>query len=81
MELLQKKHPEVLSNIRNRGLFGAFDLRSTEERDKVIGLIAEEGALMLGCGYTSIRFRPHLNVSQDEIEQGINMIDKVLNGL
>ncbi|MDP6340068.1 MAG: L-lysine 6-transaminase [Candidatus Marinimicrobia bacterium] len=81
LELLQKKHPEVLSNIRNRGLFGAFDLRSTEERDKVIGLIAEEGALMLGCGYTSIRFRPHLNVSQDEIEQGINMIDKVLNGL
>ncbi|MBT3479212.1 MAG: L-lysine 6-transaminase [Candidatus Marinimicrobia bacterium] len=81
LESLQKKHPEVLFNIRNRGLFGAFDLKSTEQRDKALTLIAEEGALMLGCGYTSIRFRPHLNISQNEIDQGIHMIDRALSKL
>jgi len=81
LESLQKEHPEILSNVRNRGLFGAFDLRDTAERNKVIGLIADEGALMLGCGHTSIRFRPHLNISQSEIDQGLNMINRALNRL
>ena len=56
-------------------------MRSTEERDKMIGLISEEGALMLGCGHTSIRFRPHLNITQDEIDQGISMIESAISKL
>ncbi|MBL7030016.1 MAG: aminotransferase class III-fold pyridoxal phosphate-dependent enzyme, partial [Candidatus Marinimicrobia bacterium] len=79
LESLQAKHNSLVSNARNRGLFGAFDLPSTMDRDKLIGLIAEEGALMLGCGYTSIRFRPHLNISKSEIDQGLEMIDRALS--
>ena len=81
LETLQRKNSDKVSNVRNRGLFGAFDMRSTEERDKMIGLISEEGALMLGCGHTSIRFRPHLNISQDEIDQGISMIESAISKL
>ena len=79
LESLQRKHPDILSNVRNRGLFGAFDLRTTEERDKVTGLVAEEGALMLGCGHKSIRFRPHLNISQSEIDSGLKIINRALD--
>ncbi len=81
LETLQRKNSDKVSNVRNRGLFGAFDMRSTEERDKMIGLISEEGALMLGCGHTSIRFRPHLNITQDEIDQGISMIESAISKL
>ena len=79
LESLQANHNAIVSNAHNRGLFGAFDLPSTNERDKMLGLIAEEGALMLGCGYTSIRFRPHLNISKSEIDQGLAMINRALS--
>ena len=65
--------------MRNKGLFGAFDLPTTEIRDKAIILFAEEGALMLGCGTQSIRFRPHLNITTAEIDLGLDMIDRALN--
>ena len=81
LESLQKNYPETVFNVRNRGLFGAFDLKSGEERDKSIELIAKEGAIMLGCGTKSIRFRPHLNVSRTEIDQGIDMINQALKHL
>ncbi len=81
LESLQKNHPEIVFNVRNRGLFGAFDLKSGEERDKSIELIAKEGAIMLGCGTKSIRFRPHLNISRSEIDQGIDMINRALKHL
>ena len=81
LESLQKNYPETVFNVRNRGLFGAFDLKSGEERDKSIELIAKEGAIMLGCGTKSIRFRPHLNVSRAEIDQGIDMINQALKHL
>ena len=81
LESLQKNYPETVFNVRNRGLFGAFDLKSGEERDKSIKLIEKEGAIMLGCGTKSIRFRPHLNVSRTEIDQGIDMINQALKYL
>jgi len=81
LESLQKNYPETVFNVRNRGLFGAFDLKSGEERDKSIELIVKEGAIMLGCGTKSIRFRPHLNVSRTEIDQGIDMINQALKHL
>ena len=81
LESLQKNYPETVFNVRNRGLFGAFDLKSGEERDKSIELIAKEGAIMLGCGTKSIRFSPHLNISRIEIDQGIDMINQALKHL
>ena len=81
LESLQKNYPETVFNVRNRGLFGAFDLKSGEERDKSIELIVKEGAIMLGCGTKTIRFRPHLNVSRTEIDQGIDMINQALKHL
>jgi len=78
LQRLDENHDNI-SNVRNKGLFGAFDLPTTELRDKVVNLIAEEGALMLGCGKNSIRFRPHLNISTSEIDLGLDMIDRALN--
>ena len=75
---LQKKHPNLISNARNRGLFGAFDFPDPETRDKVNDMILEEGTMMLGCGTKTIRFRPHLNISKSELEDGFGMIDNAL---
>ena len=81
LESLQISHSDKIFNTRNRGLFGAFDMNSSEERDKTLELIAKEGALMLGCGHKSIRFRPHLNISRSEIDQGLAMIDRAISNI
>ena len=78
---LQSNHDNLVSNARNRGLFGAFDLPSSDTRDKAINSISNEGAMMLGCGTRSIRFRPHLNITINELDQGFEMIDKALSKL
>ena len=76
---LQNNHPDHVSNVRNRGLFGAFDLNNGDKRDKLANTILDEGAMMLGCGKKSIRFRPHLNINAQEIDQGFEMINRALN--
>ena len=78
---LQSDFPEVIFNSRGKGLFCAFDLDSGEKRDKLRGLIQEEGAIMLGCGPKTIRFRPPVNISTDEIDIGIESIRRALKRL
>jgi L-lysine 6-transaminase len=62
----------LISNVRGRGLFIAFDLESREERDAVVNdLRISEHVIVLPCGERSIRFRPALSVSQDEIDEAL----------
>ena len=79
LENLQSEYPNLVSNSRGRGLFCAFDLPDTGSRDKMSQYIYEEGAIVLGSGVRSIRFRPHLNIDRSEIDLGIEMIRKALD--
>ena len=76
---LQDKYSHLVSNSRGRGLFCAFDLPDGRSRDKIANYIMDEGAIVLGSGVKSIRFRPHLNISKDEIDLGVAMIGKALD--
>ena len=77
LEKLSEEYSNI-TNVRGKGLFCAFDLPSGDDRDVLANLIAKEGALILGCGLKSIRFRPHLIITPDEIDLGISMIKKAL---
>ena len=81
LDTLQDNHRDLVSNSRNRGLFGAFDLSDSDTRDKVIDSITNEGVMMLGCGKNSIRFRPHLNITTSELDRGFEMIHTALSKL
>ena len=81
LQALQKKYGDVVSNSRGKGHFCAFDLPNGDILANLLSLIADEGALMLGCGTHSIRFRPHLNISQDEIDTGFEMIERAIQKL
>ena len=78
LENLQNGYSHLVSNSRGRGLFCAFDLPDGRSRDKMANYIMDEGAIVLGSGVKSIRFRPHLNISRDEIDLGVDMIRKAL---
>ena len=79
LEDLQNEYSHLVSNSRGRGLFCAFDLPDGISRDKMANYIMDEGAIVLGSGVKSIRFRPHLNISRDEIDLGVDMIRKALD--
>jgi L-lysine 6-transaminase len=62
----------LISNVRGRGLFVAFDLENRDERDAMVtDLRTVERVIVLPCGERSIRFRPALSVSQDEIDEAV----------
>jgi L-lysine 6-transaminase len=79
LQRLATEFPEVISNPRGRGLMCAFDARDSLARDQLIKTFLKEKLLMVASGERSIRFRPHLVVSSDEILQGIQIIRRVLN--
>ena len=78
---LQSEFPSLVSNARGQGLYCAFDLPSSEQRDKLAGLLMEEGSILLGSGNYSIRFRPHLNVTRSDIDFGMDCFKRALNKL
>jgi L-lysine 6-transaminase len=64
----------MISNVRGRGLMCAFDLPSTHLRDRVKERTFDEGAIVLGCGERSIRFRSPLTITEDDIDEGVACI-------
>ena len=68
LEIIKEKHTDLVNNVRGKGLWCAFDLPDSESRDKLIEILYQEGLLILGCGVKSTRFRPHLNISKEEID-------------
>ena len=72
---LAQKYPHQISNPRGRGLMCAMDLPSGEERNKLQALLYKENVIILSCGDQSIRFRPHLNVTTEEIQMTLAKIE------
>jgi L-lysine 6-transaminase len=70
---------DFLTDVRGRGLMCAFTLPTAEIRDEMISrLRAQERVLVLGCGESSIRFRPALTVSAHEVDAALAALDRVL---
>ena len=76
------EHTDVLSNARGRGLLVAVDLPDPELRDHVLTELREsERVLALGCGPRSLRFRPALSVREDEIDEAVAALGRVVTRL
>jgi len=78
---LNEKYPDKVSNTRGMGLFCAFDCKDAEMRGKVTTKALENDLIILGSGEKSIRFRPPINVSKEEIDLGAEILDRVLKDI
>jgi len=63
-----------IDNIRNIGLLMSFDMKTTEIRNKFLDILKKNKLLCLGAGDKTIRMRPNLAVSSEEIKECINKI-------
>ncbi|MFF4803752.1 L-lysine 6-transaminase [Streptomyces sp. NPDC001351] len=79
---LEVRHAAVASNARGRGLMSAIDLPDSGARDEAVRrLRTEEQVIALPCGERSVRFRPALSITQDELALALRALDRVLAGL
>ena len=81
LEALAARHPAV-TGARGRGLFCAIDLPDTATRDAVTArLFQAEHAFVLGCGTRSIRFRPTLTVTEEELADGLGRLERAVTAV
>ncbi len=78
LQFLSEEFPAYVTNPRGLGLFAAFDLPSQTERDKVIYGLLKNKLLMLPSGDEAIRFRPHLNVTSEDLKTSIDIIKSTI---
>ncbi|MEW6511632.1 MAG: L-lysine 6-transaminase [Bacteroidota bacterium] len=78
---LAEQFSAVVSNPRGRGLYAAFDTVSSEVRTRIRAACLDMGLILLPSGETAIRFRPPLNVSSEEIDEGMEIIRKAIKML
>jgi L-lysine 6-transaminase len=78
---LAGEFPGVISNPRGRGLFAAFDVATPETRTDIRMKCFQKGLIILPSGERSIRFRPPLNVTRQEIDLGISIIGQSIKEL
>ncbi|WP_163551585.1 L-lysine 6-transaminase [Candidatus Frankia alpina] len=79
---LAAAHPGLLTNPRGRGLLCAVDLPDRATRDEVLRrLRIREHVLALPAGVSTLRFRPALTVSADQLSTGVTALARVVANL
>jgi L-lysine 6-transaminase len=79
---LEARHTPVAANARGRGLMCAIDLSDGGVRDDVVRrLRTEEQVIALPCGERTVRFRPALSITRDELKFALRALDRVLADL
>ena len=81
LERIAGEFPELVSNVRGRGLMCAFDLPSGELRSRAIQLMGENDLFVLASGYNSIRLRPALNLSMTEAHEAFVRMERAIKQL
>lgn len=77
--LIQNEFPKLINNARGLGLMCSFDLPTNKLRNQFRETCYNEKLMILGCGEKTIRFRPALNITESEIDDGLTIIRKVLS--
>ena len=75
LEALSEQH-EYLTNARGKGLMCAIDLPDSHSRNAVINECIAHGMMILACGDNTVRFRPPLTVTKEQVDEGLDIFEK-----
>ena len=64
----------IITAVRGRGLFIAFDLPNPKTRDEFWKGLFDRGLLVLKSGDRSIRFRPALDITSEVVDEALNLL-------
>jgi L-lysine 6-transaminase len=80
LQQIAQKMP-VIQNVRGKGLLTAFDFPDKATRDEFIQQGIANNVMFLGCGNSTIRFRPALIIEKNNIDEGLATLQKIAKGL
>ena len=75
LNIIQKKHPKVIKDIRGRGYLIGIQLY--KDQSKFIQKLMDKKLLTIRAAENVIRVLPPLNVKKNELDQALKIIDKV----
>ncbi|MGV0795053.1 L-lysine 6-transaminase [Mycolicibacterium sp. XJ1819] len=78
---LAERYPDRVLDVRGRGLMCALRLPSPGQRDEVIRGLWNRRVIMLGSGTDSVRFRPALTVTEQEIDAAVDALEGAVGDL
>jgi L-lysine 6-transaminase len=81
LQAVEQDYAGLVSNARGRGLMCAFDLPDEGTRDTFLKRAYDNGMLILGCGPSSVRFRPALTLTPEECEEGLELTRRSLEAI
>lgn len=68
----------LMTNVRGKGMMVAYDLPNPQKRDEMMGTLEKNGLKALKSGVHSIRFRGMLDLPEEVIEKGLEIVAKSL---
>jgi len=80
MGVVAERYPDIVGGVRGRGLMAAFDL-PPERREAFRKHCFDHGLIIAPCGKRSMRFRPPLNISREEVDEGIDIIEGAVKAI
>ena len=75
LNILRKKHPDIIKEIRGRGLLVGLQLHN--DQTKFITKLMENKLLTIKAADNVVRILPPLNVKKKELDQALKTINKV----
>jgi acetylornithine/N-succinyldiaminopimelate aminotransferase len=81
LEAVARKHSRTVEQARGVGLLQALSLRPEVDTRAVIGNLREAGLLLTVAGGRALRFSPALNVEKSELDEGAEIVSRVLGEL
>ena len=78
LEGVSKKH-QAFREIRSSGLWIGCELNNNGEVNELLDRCYESGLIAVSAGTSTLRFAPALNISEDEISEGIERLEKALS--
>lgn len=81
LKQISSEFPDLIKNVRGKGLFVSFDLPDREKRNKFQKLAFEHQFLILICGEKSIRLRPALDLKKSDAEKALELFRTIIKKL
>lgn len=79
LKALEAKYPEKIGNVRGLGLYQGFTVWGRGNKARLVEMaLQDENLLLLGAGVYSIRFRPPLDVTAEDITYLLAKLDGLL---
>ncbi len=73
---LKQQFPELITEVRGRGLI--LGLQLSQDPAPIVTAARERGLLIITCGTNTLRFVPPLVISNDEVSEGLAVLEEAM---